>query len=124
MPVVELRLFREEDGTVPLIEWLDRLPSKARDKCLVRLERLRELGHELRRPEADILRDDTGHGRAWPEVPRYRMLYFFHGRTAVVVSHGFAKPKARVAPKEINLAVDRKLQFERDPERYSADLEM
>jgi hypothetical protein len=28
--------------------------TKAQDKCFLRLERLREMGHELRRPEADI----------------------------------------------------------------------
>jgi hypothetical protein len=32
-------------------------PIKVQDKCHLRLERLREMGHELRRPEADFLRD-------------------------------------------------------------------
>jgi hypothetical protein len=30
---------------------------KAQQKCLARLKRLEDLGHELRRPEADYLRD-------------------------------------------------------------------
>ena len=44
----------------PVVEWLEELPAKALQggKCLARLERLEQLGHELRRPEADYLRDD------------------------------------------------------------------
>ena len=32
--------------------WLDGLHVKAQDKCTVRIERLAERGHEMRRPEA------------------------------------------------------------------------
>lgn len=58
MSKTEVVFYREEDGTVPLVEWLDSLSPKVQNKCLIRLERLEELGHELRRPEADYLRDD------------------------------------------------------------------
>ena len=42
---------------MPVSKWIERLPVKAQAKCFLRVERLRELGHELRRPEADLLRD-------------------------------------------------------------------
>jgi hypothetical protein len=58
VPRVEVVLFADEDGSVPLLAWLDAQSSKAKEKCIVRLERLSEMGHELRRPEADYLRDD------------------------------------------------------------------
>lgn len=58
MPNVEVIFFQEEEGKSPaLIEWLDDLSQKARLKCLARLKRLEDMGHELRRPEADYLRD-------------------------------------------------------------------
>jgi len=57
MPETNVVLYREDDGSVPVLEWLDSLEPKAVDKCTVRLERLKELGHELRRPEADYPRD-------------------------------------------------------------------
>ena len=57
MPRTEVVFYQEEDGTVPIVDWLDDLPVKARIKCLARLARLEELGHELRRPEADLLRE-------------------------------------------------------------------
>lgn len=50
-------LYQEEDGTCPFLEWFVGLPPKVQDKCYRRLERLAEMGHELRRPEADFLRD-------------------------------------------------------------------
>ena len=49
--------YCEEDGACPFLEWIEQLSVKAQAKCLLRVERLRELGHELRRPEADLLRD-------------------------------------------------------------------
>jgi hypothetical protein len=29
-------LYREEDGSCPFIEWFDKLPAKAQDKCYLR----------------------------------------------------------------------------------------
>ena len=48
----------------------------------------------------------------------YRMLYFFHGRTAAVVSHGLVK-EAAVPPKEIDKAIERKRQFEKNPKAHT-----
>lgn len=107
MPTTEVLFYQEEDGTVPLIQWLQGLQAKALEKCLARLLRLEELGHELRRPEGDYLRDDIYELRASLQGVHYRMLYFFHGTTAAIVSHGLVKERA-VPPKEINLATDRK----------------
>ena len=50
--------YQDDRETVPVLDWLDSLPTKALDKCRVRIERLRDLGHELRRLEADFLRGD------------------------------------------------------------------
>ena len=51
-------MFQESDGTVPLIAWLRSIAEKVQDKCLVKIQRLEEQGYELRRPEADSLRDE------------------------------------------------------------------
>ena len=98
-----------------MLEWLDRLNTKARIKCLVRLERLSELGHRIRRPEADYLRDGIYELRAKSAGGNYRMLYFFFGTAAVVVSHGFSKQVARVPEREIKAALARKAAFEENP---------
>lgn len=110
--------FHEEDGSVPLIRWLDDLPVKAQDKCLARLTRPEMLGHELRRPEADSLREGIYELRVSLQSQQYRMLYFFHGKVAAVVSHGLIKGQ-QVPPKEIDRAVARKKRFLANPKRYS-----
>ena len=47
------------------------------------------------------------------------MLYFFHGRTAAVVSQGITKQQAAVPPKEIEKAVQRKALFEAHSQRHT-----
>ena len=86
MPRTPVFLFREAAGAVPLLDWLDELPTKAKVKCRTRIERLEELGHELRRPEADYLRDGIYELRISLQGIQYRLLYFFHGNTAVIIS--------------------------------------
>ncbi len=118
MPKTEVVLYMEEDGSVPILEWLDSLQSKTLDKCTVRIERLKEMGHELRRPEADTLRDGIYELRIGLQHVNYRMLYFFHGRTAAVVSHGLVK-EAEVPAKEIEKAIERKRKFEKNPKAHT-----
>jgi hypothetical protein len=123
LPPTEVVFYLEEDGSTPLMEWLNGLPAKAQAKCLARLKRLEDLGHELRRPEADYLRDGIHELRASLGGVHYRILYFFHGNIAAVVSHGITKEQ-RVPPREIERAIDRKNRFITDPARYTFQPEL
>jgi len=115
--LAELVYYKEDSGTAPMIEWLDQLPAKPLQKCLAKLERLEQLGHDLRRPEADYLRDGIYELRASYQGVHY-MLYFFHKQIAVVVSHGLAKERI-VQPTEIDRAIGRKEKFAMDPKRHT-----
>ncbi len=114
MPQTRIVFFREQDGSVPLLDWFDTIPQKAQDKCRLKLHRLADLGHELRRPEADYLRDGIYELRTRLGTVNYRILYFFHRNTAAVLSHGLTKEKA-IPPREIDQAIGRKDQFDKDP---------
>jgi hypothetical protein len=35
VPETEVLIFTADDGTVPLLEWMDQLQVKVRDKCIV-----------------------------------------------------------------------------------------
>jgi phage-related protein len=118
MPKISVVFYQEDAKIVPVLDWLDRLPARAQDKCRVRIERLRDLGHELRRPEADYLRDGIYELRVGLQGMNYRMLYFFHGRVAAVFAHGLVKER-EVPPREIEEAIRRKRKFELDPERHT-----
>jgi phage-related protein len=118
MPKTALVFYQEDADTVPVLDWLDRLPAKAQDKCRVRIERLRDMGHELRRPEADFLRDGIYELRVGLAGINYRMLYFFHGRFAAVLAHALVKER-EVPPRDIDEAIRRKRKFELYPERHT-----
>ncbi|MBI5710921.1 MAG: type II toxin-antitoxin system RelE/ParE family toxin [Candidatus Eisenbacteria bacterium] len=110
--------FRENDGSVPMLEWIVLLPEGARDRCKARIERLRTFGHLLRRPKADFLRDGIHELRVKHEGVNYRLLYFFFGRDAVVLTQGFVKRQARVPASELERALRRRVVFTSDPERH------
>ena len=101
-----------------MLDWLDGLPDRARLKCLARLQRLEILGHELRRPEADYLRDGIYELRASFQGAHYRMLYFFSRTQVIVVSHGIKKER-EIPATEIDCALRRKRQFELAPETHA-----
>lgn len=117
MPETEVLIFAADDGSSPLLEWMDQLHVKVRDKCIVRIERLSALGHELRRPESDFLRDGIYELRVRYGNVNYRVLYFFHERRAVL-SHGCAK-EGSVPNSEIDRAIYNKSLFVSNPERHT-----
>jgi phage-related protein len=114
----EVCFYKDEDGSVPLIRWLDALPKKVQLKCTERISRLAELDHELRRPEADTLRDRIYELRASYQGVHYRVLYFFAGKAGVVLSHGITK-EDRVPNREIDRAIKRKEEVQRDFEHHT-----
>jgi phage-related protein len=102
-------------------EWLKDLRTsnaKAYAKCVVRIRRLVELGHELRRPEADLLRDGIYELRARLGTVNYRILYFFHGRNVAVLAHAITKEN-EIPVVEINRAVGRKRLFIASPAAHT-----
>ena len=119
MPSTTVILYLEDDGSVPVRDWLDGLAANARDRCLARLALLEQLGHELRRPHAEYLEGtDLYELRVRYHRVNLRMLYFFHGREAAVVSHGFSKER-EIPPGEIALASERMAKFRAAPERHT-----
>jgi phage-related protein len=118
LPRVEVLLHRDDDGTVPVLGWFRGLPEQAQERLRTRIERLVELGYELRRPEADYLRDGIYELRASSRRVQYRILYYFHGRSTVVISHGLIK-EAIVPPSEIDRAVRRRRAFLVNPEAHA-----
>lgn len=117
MPKTTVVFFKDEKGKVPVLEWLDKLPNKIEAKALVRIEELAEWGHEMRRPHADFLRDGIYELRWRHQSVNYRILYFFQGRSAVVLSHGFTKEDV-VPPKEIEQALKNKALCEAKPKMH------
>jgi phage-related protein len=123
MSQTTIHFFRSDDGTVPFLEWLAELENRQRkafEKCLYMLDLLRQFGHELRRPHADMLRDGVYELRTRVGRVNYRVLYGFVGKDLVLVSHGVTKEKS-VPSADIDLAVTRLALYRQDPNRYSIE---
>jgi len=118
LPRTEVYFYRDADGFLPLLKWLDELPGKVQLKCTARISRLAEMGNQLHRPEADYLRDGIFELRAGYQGIHYRILYFFSGKAAVVLSHGITKER-EVPAKEIDRAIQRREQVKSDFEQYT-----
>jgi phage-related protein len=91
---------------------------KAREKGRVAMQRLAELGWELKRPTQDLLRDGVHELRWALNHVQYRVLFGFHGRTAVVLAHAITK-EGTVPDVEINRARKRLQAFQTNPGKYT-----
>jgi hypothetical protein len=118
LPKTEVLMFAQEDGSSPFLQWLDKQPPRVQDKCIVFIEFLEEHGYELRRPQADYLRDDIYELRVKRQGVNYRILYFFYKNRAII-SHGFVKQAGKVPDQEINIAAKNKTRFLANPEKHT-----
>ena len=121
MPKTELIFYRDERGQAPVVEWLRELrrkDKKAYAKCNARIQVLAQLGHELRRPMADYLRDGIHELRIRHGHVNYRILYFFHGQAVAILAHGLTK-EDEVPNADIERAIQRKEAFAKDPAKHS-----
>jgi phage-related protein len=89
-------------------EFLFSIPKKARAKFIFIIDLLKKSGPELKRPYADILRDDIYELRVEFQKTQYRVLYFFIVGRKIYLSHGFLKKDWEVPRKEIEKAVRHK----------------
>jgi phage-related protein len=65
-----------------------------------------------------ILRDGIYELRIRAGRSQHRILYFFHGRDAIVLSHGLTK-EGVVPPKDVERAVGRMRQFKKSPVKHT-----
>jgi len=121
MPATNVVFYQDAPGTCPVLDWLIELRSsnpKAWANCRARIELLSQLGHELRRPAADILRDGIYELRARQGHAQYRILYFFHGRKVAILAHALTKEDT-VPVIDIERELKRKRSFKADPEGHT-----
>jgi hypothetical protein len=126
MPQAEIRVFRDQDGTCPLQEWLDglrRRQPKAYAKCLARILDLAREGNELRRPLADYLRDGIRELRIRSGRTNYRILYAFVGKQIALLTHGLTK-QAEIPDADIELAMECLELARRNPVQFTSEFEV
>ena len=126
MPETRVIFYQDEKGKVPVLAWLDELEQqdpKGLLNCLDRIQQLASMGHELRRPLADFLRDGIYELRASHRRVQYRILYFFHGRNIAIIAHAIVKEGSAVPDVDINRASERQQLFITDPASHTYEEE-
>jgi phage-related protein len=117
VPHTKIILYQDARGRVPVLDWLEELEHRdrsARDACDRQIRRLAALGHELRRPHCDFLRDGIYELRCPYRRQQYRLLYFFHGRHIAILAHALVKERL-VPETDIERALIRKSTFKDNP---------
>ncbi len=115
MPQVDVIFYQDDDGGVPVLEWIDSLRRAGLiDKAKARIDLLEQQVHALRRPHGAPLRDKIHELRWEAGKVNYRILYFFNGQNAVVLAHGCTK-ESEVDSADIDRANRRRARFIADP---------
>jgi len=125
MPQTAVYFYQEDDGSVPVLDWLLELRQKnerAAKKCFGLVKLLRDLGNELRRPRADVLRDGVYELRTEVGNVNYRILYGFVGKDVAVLAGGLTKEKT-VPAREIDRAAKRIGKYKQNPARHRYEYE-
>jgi len=121
VPAIDVVFFREDNGEIPFLLWVDDLKSpKAVAQSMRSVILLAQLGVALRRPHADFLRDEVRELRTRLKKIRLRILYFF-AKGKAVISHGFVKKGGPVPNKEIDAAIARRQRFLQNPTKHSLE---
>lgn len=120
MPASDVFFYKDDDGRIPIYEWLNELGRKNRkavQKCQAWIRLLENHGYELKRPYVDYLREGIYELRVSFAGVQYRMLYFFHEQNLIILTHGLIKEK-KVPAMEIDRALEWKKRFETNPDRH------
>jgi len=118
MPQTEIVIFKDDDGSVPLLDWLDVQSDKVQNDMEARIELLAEKGNQLRRPQCDSLRDGIYELRKERLNINYRILYAFCGKNAVLLSHGCTK-EDKVPSREIDKAISNLNKYRQNPDAHT-----
>lgn len=105
----KVELYRRENGSVPVLEFLESLPGKHRAKAYWEIELLAAYGPNLKAP---YVKHITGVARKslWELRVKFggdasRIFYFMSAGDTYILLHGFLKKTQKTPKKEIETAL-------------------
>lgn len=103
-----LEFYMEENGNVPVKEFLMSLPSKLRAKAFSDIELLEKHGSDLREPHVKAIRGSGNRGlfelRIRFSSDIARVFYFTYHQGTYVLLHGFLKKTMKTPKRELERA--------------------
>ena len=101
---MKIKFYEDEQGNVPVREFLDSLDIKMRQKMLRSIQALQDMGISLRMPLSESLDDGIFELRAKVGNNISRVMYFFIVGDSAVLTHGFIKKTQKTPAREIEKA--------------------
>lgn len=101
---MEIKFYEDEQGKVPVREFLDSLDIKMRQKMLRSIQALQDMGISLRMPLSEALGDGIFELRAKIGSNISRVMYFFIIGDSAVLTHGFIKKTQKTPARELEKA--------------------
>lgn len=108
-----VEFYEQENGHVPVEQFLQNLDPKARAKAVREIELLREFGTELREPYSKFLQRGLFELRIRISRRIYRIFYFFSAGRIIVLTNGFMKKTTKTPSEELERALFFKADYER-----------
>ncbi len=99
-----LEFYRSESGDEPALDYIRSQVKAHRAKIGRALQYLEDVGNAARRPQVEYLGNQIYELRIPIEQHQHRLLYFFHGRTLIVVTTGILKNEGKVPQAELERA--------------------
>jgi hypothetical protein len=94
--VWKVDFYREDEGTLPVRNWMESLPEDIRGKVIARIDLLKQGGPTLDFPYTSQIEGRLREVRLRVGKTRYRVLYFFDKARTAILLHGFTKNSAAV----------------------------
>lgn len=101
---MKIKFYEDEQGNVPVREFLDSLDIKMRQKMLRSIQALQDMGISLRMPLSESLGDGIFELRAKVGNNISRVMYFFIIGDIAVLTHAFIKKTQKTPAKELEKA--------------------
>ena len=102
--MMKIIFYKDQDGQIPVREFLDSLDIKMRQKMLRSIQALQDMGVALRMPLSESLDDGIFELRAKVGTNISRVMYFFVIGNRAVLTHGFIKKTQKTPLREIERA--------------------
>ena len=113
-----LEFYRSRAGAEPALDYIRAQSKRHRAKIGRALQYLEDTGHMARRPQVDHLGGGIYELRVAIEQHQHRLLYFFSGRSIIVVTSGLLKNVGTVPQQVIAQARERRADW---IERFGGD---
>ena len=103
----QIKFYVKENGTSPVEEFLENLPSNLQAKTLYEIDLLMEFGIKLKEPHVKNIGDGIWELRTQFGNDLTRIFYFTTRGKTFVLLHGFIKKTQAIPRKEFKTAQER-----------------